>query len=96
MIARLAAEVLSGEVLSAKEAFFLASVEGAGLFGLFSAAGEIREKFRRNRVDLCSIINAKIRRMLRRLLLLCTIIPEQGRNPCPSPPERERNNAKGP
>lgn len=59
MIPRLMAEVLSGEVLSAKEALFLASVEGAGLFGLFSAAGEIREKFRRNRVDLCSIISAK-------------------------------------
>ena len=59
MIARLMAEALSGKELSAKEACFLASVEGAGLFSFFSAAGEIREKFRRNRVDLCSILSAK-------------------------------------
>jgi len=59
MIPRLMVEVLAGKVLSAKDAFSLASLEGVELFGLFSAAGEIREKFRKNRVDLCSIINAK-------------------------------------
>lgn len=37
----------------------LASIEGAARFRLFSAAGEIRERFRDNRVDLCSIVNAK-------------------------------------
>jgi len=59
MLSRLVAEVLSGKLLSAEDAFSLASVEGAGIFGLFSAASEIREKFGKNRVDLCSIINAK-------------------------------------
>ena len=59
MLPRLVAEVLAGKALSVKDASSLASVEGADLFGLFSAACEIREKFRRNRVDLCSIINAK-------------------------------------
>lgn len=56
MIPKLVAGVLAGKTLSAKDALSLASVEGAGLF---SAASEIREKFRKNRVDLCSIINAK-------------------------------------
>lgn len=51
--------VLAGKALSAKDAFSLVSIKGADLFGLFSAASEIREKFRRNRIDLCSIINAK-------------------------------------
>ena len=59
MIPALVAGVLAGKALSAKEAFSLVSVEGSGLFRLFSAAAEIREKFRKNRVDLCSIINAK-------------------------------------
>lgn len=59
MMTGLVAEVLAGKALSAKEVSPLVSVEGAGLFGLFSAASEIREKFRKNRVDLCSIINAK-------------------------------------
>ncbi|HXX80196.1 MAG TPA: biotin synthase BioB [Thermodesulfovibrionales bacterium] len=59
MIPRLVADILAGKSLSPKDAFSLVSVEGAGLFGLFSAASEIREKFRKNKVDLCSIINAK-------------------------------------
>jgi biotin synthase len=59
IISGLVTEVLAGKALSAKDAFSLVSVEGAEIFGLFSAASEIREKFRRNRVDLCSIINAK-------------------------------------
>jgi biotin synthase len=59
MLPGLVAKVLGGRALTADDAYSLASVEGAGLFGLFSAAGEIRERFRKNRVDLCSIINAK-------------------------------------
>ena len=59
MLPRLLAGILAGKTLSAKDAFSLASVEGGGVFRLFSAANEIREKFRKNRVDLCSIINAK-------------------------------------
>jgi biotin synthase len=59
MLRGLVREVLGGKALSPEDAFSLVSVEGAGLFGLFSAAGEIRERFRKNKVDLCSIINAK-------------------------------------
>ena len=59
MITRLAKKVLSSELLSVNDASSLASIEGVELFGLFSAAGEIRERFRNNKVDLCSIINAK-------------------------------------
>ncbi|MGD0884309.1 MAG: biotin synthase BioB [Thermodesulfovibrionales bacterium] len=59
MITRLAEKVFAGEVLSEEDAFFLASVDGVELFRLFSAAGEIREKFRGKGVDLCSIISAK-------------------------------------
>lgn len=59
MITRLAKRVLAGELLSVNDASLLASIEGVELFGLFSSAGEIREKFKGKGVDLCSIINAK-------------------------------------
>ncbi len=59
MITRIAGEILGGEILSVKDASSLASIEGAELFELFSAAGKIRETFRNGKVDLCSIINAK-------------------------------------
>lgn len=59
MIAGLGEKVLEGEPLSASEASFLASVEGVHLFHLFFTASRIRERYRQNRVDLCSIINAK-------------------------------------
>ncbi len=51
--------VLAGSALSTKEAIYLSSLEGAELFRFFSVAGEIREKFRGKKVDLCAIINAK-------------------------------------
>ncbi|MGD1074774.1 MAG: biotin synthase BioB [Thermodesulfovibrionales bacterium] len=59
MITRLAEKVFAGDVLSEGDASFLASIDGVELFRFFSTAGEIREKFRGNGVDLCSIINAK-------------------------------------
>jgi len=59
VIAGLGQKVLAGEPLSASESSFLTSVEGADLFLLFSTAGKIRERYRQNRVDLCSIISAK-------------------------------------
>lgn len=59
MIAGLGEKVAAGETLSAEEALFLASVDGIDLFDLFSTACRIRERYRKNRVDLCSIINAK-------------------------------------
>lgn len=59
MIAGLRDKVLDGKRLSRDEAFSLTSVRGIELFELFSAASRIREEFRGNGVDLCSIVNAK-------------------------------------
>jgi len=52
-------KVLAGQVLSINDLSQIASIEGADLFHLFTAAGKIRERYRGKRVDLCSIINAK-------------------------------------
>jgi biotin synthase len=54
-----AEKALAGKPLSADDANCLISLKGAELFRLFSVASEIREKFRGEKVDLCSIINAK-------------------------------------
>jgi biotin synthase len=59
VIAELGEKAAAGVTLSASEALFLASVDGADLFQLFSSAGRLRERFRGKRADLCSIINAK-------------------------------------
>jgi biotin synthase len=50
---------LSHKRLSASDAEFLASISGQNLFEFFSAANRIRHHFQGNRVDLCSIVNAK-------------------------------------
>jgi len=52
-------KVLAGEVPSGDELSHIASLAGADLFQLFSAAARIREEYRGIHVDLCSIINAK-------------------------------------
>lgn len=41
------------------KALEFAEISGPGLFDLFALANRVREKFRGNRVDLCSIVNAK-------------------------------------
>ncbi len=45
--------------LSRKEALLLAETGDSGIFTLFAGASRLREAFRGNLVDLCSIINAK-------------------------------------
>ncbi|RJQ45405.1 MAG: biotin synthase BioB [Nitrospiraceae bacterium] len=40
-------------------AYELSQITGAGAFDLFASANRVREKFRSNNIDLCSIINAK-------------------------------------
>ncbi|MDA8389021.1 MAG: biotin synthase BioB [Nitrospiraceae bacterium] len=45
--------------VSMEEALFLAGSRGPAIFALFAGANRLREAFRGNRVDLCSIINAK-------------------------------------
>jgi biotin synthase len=51
--------VLSGERIDYAAAFELSRAEGADRWDLFSAAGRVRERFRGNTVDMCSIVNAK-------------------------------------
>jgi len=50
---------LSGNGIDRNTALELAQRSGPGLFDLFALANRVREKFRGDRVDLCSIINAK-------------------------------------
>lgn len=59
MIRGLAEKVIAGGRISRGEASALAEAEGAGLFELFAGASRIRERFRQDRVELCSIVNAK-------------------------------------
>ncbi len=59
MLDGLAKSISAGKPLSASEAIYLSSLRGAELFRLISLGGEIRERFRGKKVDLCAIINAK-------------------------------------
>jgi biotin synthase len=59
-ISRLAEHVLSGGQISRAEALFLFHLEdSADIFDLLSCANRIREKFKGNKIHLCSIVNAK-------------------------------------
>jgi len=51
--------VLNGTSIDFNDACELVQAEGSDLWDLFSAAGRIRERFRGNVLDLCSIVNAK-------------------------------------
>jgi biotin synthase len=59
MIAKLADTVLAGGSLGKEEAMRLAASEGENILELFSWGVRIREKFRGEVVDLCSIVSAK-------------------------------------
>jgi biotin synthase len=52
-------KVMSDKDVGRADAEALAAVEGADLFDLLSAANRIREQFRGNKPDLCSIVNAR-------------------------------------
>ncbi|MEW5767502.1 MAG: biotin synthase BioB [bacterium] len=58
-IAIVSRKVLEGKDISSEEVLDLSQVEGAGLFFLLAAANQIRSHFLGDKVDLCSIINAK-------------------------------------
>ncbi|HTX21205.1 MAG TPA: biotin synthase BioB [Candidatus Aquilonibacter sp.] len=59
-ISRLGERVLSGGKISHDEALFLFNLESsADIFDLLSWANRIREKFKGNKIHLCSIVNAK-------------------------------------
>lgn len=53
------AELISENVIDRETALELSQRKGAGIVDLFAMASRAREKFRGNRIDLCSIINAK-------------------------------------
>src|SRR5271170_3222528 len=60
IIARLGQQVLGGQAISRDEALFLFNLENsADVFDLLSWANRIREKFKGNKIHLCSIVNAK-------------------------------------
>jgi len=59
MIQSSADKVLAGGAVDRAEALALASAKNADLIDLFSAANRIREHYRGNAVDICSIVNAK-------------------------------------
>jgi biotin synthase len=59
-IVRLGGRVLSGGRISRAEALVLFNLENsADIFDLLSQANRIREKFKGNKIHLCSIVNAK-------------------------------------
>ena len=51
--------VLNGTNIDYGAVSALSQAEGADLWDLFAAAGRVREHFRGDTVDICSIINAK-------------------------------------
>lgn len=58
-INRIEKRVLNRGSLAEEDAIFLAAITGQSIFDLFSAANRIRNHFKANRVELCSIVNAK-------------------------------------
>ena len=59
MLKSIEEKILGGGKISREEALFIASLSTQDIFDLFSSANRIREHFRGNTVDLCTIINAK-------------------------------------
>lgn len=58
-VSRLEKRILDGGEISEREACELINFEGQVLFDLIYAGGRIRHAFKGNRINLCSIINAK-------------------------------------
>ncbi len=59
MLLRLRDKVLEGKELTKEDVSELIAIDRLSLFELFSASNTIREHYRKDRVDLCSIVNAK-------------------------------------
>ncbi|MEW6002469.1 MAG: biotin synthase BioB [Nitrospirota bacterium] len=59
MLKYLEEKVLEGHHLSREDALYISEVSGSHIFELFVSANRIREHFRGNTVNLCSIVNAK-------------------------------------
>jgi biotin synthase len=59
MIKQLEEKILSGVSISKEDALNISEISGDDIFDLFVSANKIRNHFRGNRVELCSIVNAK-------------------------------------
>ena len=59
MLKTIEEKVLGSKKISREDALFLIALDGQELSALFSSANRVRQHFRGNTVDLCSIINAK-------------------------------------
>lgn len=59
MIRDIEKNVLAGRDISREDALYISSLTGNDMLPLFFSANMVREHFRGNHVDLCSIINAK-------------------------------------
>jgi biotin synthase len=59
MIKNLEEKVLGGGSLSKEDALFVSEISGPEIFNLFASANTIRNYFKGNRIELCSIVNAK-------------------------------------
>jgi biotin synthase len=59
MIKHLEKKILSGSSISKEDALNIAKISGDDIFDLFISANKIRNHFRGNKVELCSIVNAK-------------------------------------
>jgi biotin synthase len=59
MYSGLKEKALQGGAITRGEALGLAAASGADIYDLMAAANRLRERFRGNRADLCSIVNAK-------------------------------------
>ncbi len=59
MFIHLEEKILEGGSISKEDAFYITETSGSDIFKLFVSANKIRTHFRGNRVDLCSIVNAK-------------------------------------
>ncbi len=58
-VSEILGSVLTGSNIDRESASELSGVQGADLWDLFAAAGRVRDHFRGNTVDICSIVNAK-------------------------------------
>jgi biotin synthase len=52
-------KIVNGYPISKEEALYISEISGSDIFNLFASANKIRDHFRGNKVDLCSIVNAK-------------------------------------
>ena len=58
-IKHLEEKIVNGYSISKEDALSISEISGSDIFNLFASANIIRNRFRGNKVDLCSIVNAR-------------------------------------